>query len=462
MNRFRLCLALLLMVPVWAAPGKRRHVMAPLPPIIQDDETLLPARATVNGQPLSLVEAYQLTYAHQPALGSAEAKVAQAQARLNQQYALYAPSLSFSYNKTLQRESFNLPGLPGNLLDTSTIGLQLNQTLFDFGQRRALVDAYRESLRAALYSWQLAWVQQAQKVQQAYIEQSRAEYLLAIARDNHTRVGTYAEVSRRFYQGGIKSRVDVTQVEIQLAQAQLQVAQAVNQVRNNRAALAQAIGIDVKELEARDLRDEIFDNYPLPTPEQARDGVQRNPQVLALEAQVRFNEASSDAQWKQALPTFNGVAGYGGQGVEVPTEVRVWTIGLTLNFPFYQPTIRPTAELYDATAQQFRKDRDSAVLALLQQLESAVATVEAAQQRTTIAADEVSISLKNFQLAYKRYASGLSDLTELINARSFLFSAQNDYVNALHDKKVAEGQLRLTQGYQPEPMIQIEGLEYAP
>lgn len=459
-------LALLLLLP-GAAGAERikvgRRPILPVPPLILNEDTLLPARVAQSGTPLPLQECYQFAYDHQPALGSAQAKVAQAQARLGQQYALYAPSLSLELDQNFSRQSPPLlPGFPVNLLDSSTLSLQLNQTLFDFGQRRALVDAYRESLRAALFSWQGAWVQQAQKVQQAFIEQSRAEYLLAVALDNEARVASYAEVSERFYKAGIKSKIDVTQVQIQQAQAQVTVAQAQNVVGTARATLAQAMGTDVAALKSRSLRDEVFEPYTLPDHSQALQQLHHNPQVLALEAQVRFNEVSSLAQWKQLLPTVSGTASYGGQGFDVPTEVRVWTIGLTVNVPFYQPGVRPNAELFDATAAQFKKDRDSAVLGLAQQLETAYANVTGAEERSNFAAREVSIALKNFQMAYKRYSSGLSDINELINARSFLFTAQNDYVNALHDKKVAEGQLRFTQGYQPEPMIKIEGLEYAP
>jgi len=460
------CLALLLLLPATSAAERAkvgRRPILPVPPLILNEDTLLPPRVAQSGSPLNLEQSYQWAYDHQPALGSAQAKVAQARARLGQQYALYGPSLSLVLDQNYSRQSPPLLlGFSQNLLDSSSLSLELNQTLFDFGQRSALVDAYRESLRAALFSWQNAWVQQAQKVQQAYVEQSRAEYLLAVALDNEARVSSYAEVSERFYKAGIKSKIDVTQVQIQKAQAQVTVAQAQNLVGTARANLAQAMGTDVAELKTRSLRDEIFEPYSLPAHSQALEQLRHNPQVLALEAQVRFNEVSSQAQWKQLLPTVGGTASYGGQGFDVPTEVRVWTIGLTVNFPFYQPAVRPTAELFDATAEQFKKDRDSAVLLLAQQLETAYANVAGAENRSNFAAREVSIALKNFQMAYRRYSSGLSDINELINARSFLYAAQNDYVNALHDKKVAEGQLRLTQGYQPEPMIKIDGLEYAP
>lgn len=460
-----LSLALILQVQADPVPEKQRKripamKLEKLAPGNIDENSLMPNRPEQIGLPLDLAECYHIGFEHQPVLASAQAKVVQAQARLNQQYALYAPSLGYTFSRTLNRgESINdTPLLPGSISDSSTMQFQMNQTLFDFGQRRALVEAYRESLRAALYSWQGTWVDQSQKIQQAYIEVLRAEYLLATAQSNQQRVESYTEISRRFYLGGIKSRIDVTQAEIQVAQAKVGVAQAQNQLRVSRANLAQAMGVDLRVLETRVLRDEIFEPYRLPDRVDAIGQLERNPQVEALGAQARFNQVSSEAQWKQVLPTFQGQASYGIQGVMVPNEIRVWTLGLTVNFPFYQPNIQPTAELFEATARQLEHDRRSALLVLRQQLDTAYSNVDAAQQRSDFAAEEVTSALANFRIAYKRYASGLSDITELLNARSFLLGAQNDYVNAVHDRKVAEGQLRFTQSYQPDPVIDIDGL----
>lgn len=425
-----------------------------------DENSLMPSRPDQLGQPLDLAECYKIGFDKQPALASAQAKVLQAQARLNQQYALYAPSLGYTFSRILNRQQSitDKPLLAGEIADTSMMQFQMNQTLFDFGQRRALVDAYRESLRAALYSWQATWVDQSQKIQQSYIEVLRAEYLLAAAKSNQQRVESYTEISRRFYQGGIKSRIDVTQAEIQVAQAKVGVAQSQNQLRVARANLAQAMGVDLRILETRVLKDEIFEPYRLPDRVEAIGQLENNPQVKALGAQARFNQVSSEAQWKQVLPTFNSQATYGIQGVMVPNEIRVWTLGLTVNFPFYNPNIQPTADLFEATARQLEQDRKTTLLQLRQQLDTSYSNVDAAQQRSDFAAEEVTSALANFRIAYKRYASGLSDITELLNARSFLLGAQNDYVNAVHDRKVAEGQLRFTQSFQPGPAIDVDGL----
>ena len=119
-----------------------------------------------------------------------------------------------------------------------------------------------------------------------------------------------------------------------------------------------------------------------------------------------------------------------------------------------KPTVQPTAELYEATAEQLKSDRDTALLSLRQQLDQAFSDVKGTEERIQFATREVEVAQKNFQIAYKRYATGLSDITE----RSFLYTAQNDYVNAIHDKKIAEGRLRATPSYQPEPMIDLKKL----
>jgi len=399
----------------------------------------------------------ELAYQSHPVILSARERVVQAQASLDSVWALYYPSLGISNQVVRQGQNSLGPTIVPSWQELNSFVAQLtiNQTILDSGQRREQVAAAEENVKAAVFNLQSTWINQVQQIQQAFCDTLQQELLLGTFKDNLYRTKVSLDISEKLYKAGQKSMVDITQARTLVAQALVQVARGENLVRDLRLQLAQLVGVPAATLDGRPLDNILLDPVVTPPRELAVQELNQNPQLTSLAAGVRSNEALERLQWANQLPSLTGSVGYGAQGTDWP-QYRFWQAGVTLNIPFYNPATEPNARQFKAIAAQLEQDKATALLRLLQLLDQAYSDVRGARERADAGAQETSLALKNFDLAQKRYEAGLSDITELINARSFVLSAQSDLVAALHDLKVAEGRMQQARavyatGTIPEP-----------
>jgi len=397
----------------------------------------LPPMVMPSGTVLTLEEAFSRAWESHPALASKRAIVGQNVAKLAQVYALYLPTVGIATQQIFQFNSLEAL-LPRE--GTTYVGIQ--QTLFDFGQRNAQARAATESLLSSRIDLQSAWVDQVETIREAYYKVLLTSMLLVVAQDDLVRNQQSLKYAEGLLKAGTKSMIDVTQAKFQVTQAQGSLASAQNNMLDAQISLAQAIGIEATEVQQRALVDELLEIPHLVAIEQAESQMDTShPDLLSLEAQRRSALATRRYNALLNMPSATGVATYGRFGnypPPTPSTIGVYSVTLTLSFPFYTPTVVPLMQQFEALAEQLRKDRENRRLQLAQALRTAYADVAGAEQRVVVAIDENKVAVENYRLASRRYETGLGPFTDLVNARGFLLTARRDISNALYDRKVAE------------------------
>ena len=411
-----------------------------LQPLLNQQTDLLPPMPDPGGAPLSLDECLQLAYENHPALLSSRAKVDQARAQLGQAYALYEPQMGLQIQRNFQLINGQIQGVFDYVRETiMTVGT--TWTVLDSGVRHTTVLAARYNVASALYNFQSAWLTQYQKIQSAYVTVLAAQLNLAIQQGNLERAQLNQRVSEQFYQAGQRGMVDVTSALSQVANAQAAIAEARNDERDARLALAAAVGVDKSKVEKAKLDDILQQEPVVLAREQALPLVDVNPALLSIDAQAAYFLMQAEIADLGNRPNLQALAGIGTTGLDLP-NVPFFQVELLLNIPFFTPGLDSQVEFYEATAKQLRHDRANVRLQLIQILDTSYADLDGAKERTAASEDEVRAALANFQLASKRYTAGLTDLSELINARSFVLQAQGDLVEALTDRATAVGKLK--------------------
>lgn len=429
-----LCLAVLLAVlPAGAEPPA-------LQPLLDQQQDLLPPIPDNGGELLTLDACLQLAYENHPALLSARAKVDQARAQLGQAYALYEPQMGLQIQRNFQLINGSVQGVFDYVRET-ILTMGATYTVIDSGVRHTTVEAARYNVGASLYNFQSAWLTQYQKIQQAYVTVLAAQLNLAIQQGNLERAQLNQRVSEQFYQAGQRGMVDVTSAVTQVAQAQAAIAEARNDERDARLALAAAVGVDRSQVDKAKLEDLLQQEPDVLDREQALPRVEHNPALLSLDSQARYFDLQAHIQELGNRPTIQALAGVGSIGLDLPST-PFFQVELLLNIPFFTPGLDSATELNQATARQLRHDRENVHLELVQILDTSYSDLDGAKERTAASRAEVQAALANFQLASKRYTAGLTELSELINARSFVLQAQGDYVSALNDRAIAVGKLK--------------------
>lgn len=437
-----LLLLLLLGAPAWAGPPLGDPA-APVDVGPPPSDGLLPPRVYAPGPTLSLEDCLDLAWTRHPSLRAAREGAVAAEAGIRIVDSAYLPTMSVQGDKIRGQDPLYNEEL--------SVNLNVSQTVFDSGQRAARRDAARAAFRAAVRDFQTAWIAQVQAVRTAYVAVLEAEYDLGVQQDNVGRARLNVEVAERFYRGGLKSRIDVTQARVQLSQALTAQARSQQDLVGARVALAQAVGVPQAELATRELVDVLQDQTELPAREVAVRALQEHhPTLLGLLAQAESNRATAVATRRSIGPSVSTTASYGALG-PIAFEAPAWQVEVSVQFPFFTPSAGPTADQSDAQARQLVEQRQANALQLVQQLDTAIADVEGSRAQMTSAAQAVREAVENADLAYRRYRAGLSDIVELINAREFLASTRQEYVEALAAMKTAEANFYQAMGVLPRP-----------
>ncbi len=443
-----ICLLVLCQAAAWAEPWA--------PPTAPELETLLHEQAPLpplpeaEGQVLTLAQCLDQGQQSHPALGAKWAQVLQEQARYKQVWALYYPTLTSTLAESTQTA---LAG-PLNTEDAvsyfdldqgANASIALSQTIFDFGQRAARVEAARGALRSAYLNFESAWVDQAEVIQSAYLSVVEKQYILAVRNSDLGRARFSLGVAERFLKGGTTSLVDVTQSEIQLAQAQAAVAAAENALRNASMELAQAMGVKREDIQSRPVEDVLTRPVELPPYDRAVSELDTHPKLLSISAQKDSSSASITATRRRMSPNLGvstSLQGYQDYGY----ASGLWQVQLLLTIPLFDPTVGPQISEFQAQVQEAQEQWANVRSQLLLQLQTAYSDSEGARQRSTLALRQAKTAVLNYQLAIKRYEAGLSQYTELLNGLGLVSDAQVNYVMALSDERHAEVQLKQATG----------------
>lgn len=416
-------------------------------------EDLLPKPDQPGGAPLHLSDCLDLAFQNHPILRKQIQQVVQAEAQIRVVDASYLPSLYISADKTRQQQQEQF--LSQNsvfILQDVTAEVGMNYTIFDAGKRSKQLKAAQATFRSSIRDFQNQWISQTQTITAAYLGVLQAEYQEAIQADNLARTNLNYQVAEAFYQGGLKSMIDVSTARVQQAQAQVAVAQAQNQVKVARITLAQAVGVSESEIRDRVLDAEpILSSTPLPDREAALSYLtEHHPLLASLSEQAASNFANAEVARRANVPVVTANTFYGNSGYSFPTT-PVWQVQLQVQFPFFTPNTGPNGDASDAAGHALLAERENQKLILIQQLDTAVANMEGAKKRAAFAVTEVREALFNAEIAYKRYKVGLSDVQELITSLSFVQNSRSDLVSALADLKNAEASYLQALGRIPLP-----------
>ena len=402
----------------------------------------LPQRLEKEGPLLTLSDCLNRSRENHPSVAASWARVLQSQASLQQIWALYYPTATLTLQEDVDQNlaspnSVKTLSLLLGVEQTANATLAVSQTLFDGGERREKVEAARQTLRSTYLTFENDWITQAQIVQSAYLNVVEQESMVVVKLLDLDRVKANRDSAQRFLEAGTKSLVDVTQAEIQVAQAEASLANQRNLVKSAWIQLAQTMACPVDEIKGCKTEELLKIQVQLPTLNEAMAELETHPQYLLYKAGELSNEASARAERKSMRPSFGvntSLKAYDKYGVEANT----WEVLFTLTIPLYDPTVGPQVDLYKAKVLEARENARNTRLQLIQEVESAFASSVGAQERAQASFKQARTALLNYDLALKRYRAGITDYTELLNALSFVSTAQSSYISALADERTAE------------------------
>jgi outer membrane protein TolC len=322
---------------------------------------------------------------------------------------------------------------------SSSLGLSASMKVYDSNRGKYALDSSRASLSAAGEEARGTVSDVRSNVKTAFltlllnyeIERQREESVRAFEQR--------LEQAKGFYEAGTKPWYDVTKAEVDLGGAQMSLIEASANIRNARASLANAMGVDPSE--EFEIISSGFDIIIIP------DGAESTAENMALENRTDYaaskfrldaGEFTLRSEARSNAPTVSITGNYSGNGKNFADLETEWSTGLRMSVPIVDggawkarlDTARAQLMSLEASHEKLRHD-------ILLEVSRAKTDIIKARERIRISGLRLVNAEENRKMAIGRYETGVGDPLEVTDALVSYTDAQLASKQALHDLQLA-------------------------
>lgn len=377
---------------------------------------------------LTLDEAQRLAIQNNPQFTAARYNAAAAYQVAPQYKAAYEPSVSGSFTSV---EADNGSRLAAGGLNNPVVysrvgsGLTVGQMITDFGRTGNLVAMAKLQASAQDQVTETTRAQILLNTSRAYFAVLRAQSVLKVATETVTARQTVSDQVTALAESKLKSTLDVSFANVNLADAKLLLVQAQNDLKGAEANLASAMGLPNEAGFA-------LDEAPMPpalsdrVADLIQEAINNRPELKSLRLQQNAAERFTKAEHALNYPTIGvvGTAGFVPTGYEA-IPGKYGAIGMNVSIPIFN------GGLFKARQKQAEARAKAATENVNDLQNQVVRDVRVAYLNATTAYDRMALTQQLLQqatlaldLAKTRYELGLSNIVELSTAQLNLTSAQ--------------------------------------
>ena len=274
-----------------------------------------------------------------------------------------------------------------------------------------------------------------------------ANYLLTIAQESRvTAAEAELKAAQALYQlavdqenAGLAPQIDTLRARVQLQTQQSLLIQAQNDLEKQRISLARVIGLPVEQ------KFELVNRVPYePLPEAETENaydraLQTRPDYQAALASLRAAQYSLQSAGQQRLPSIGFSGNYGVLGFNPATMAPAWTAAATLAIPIFQgERIESDVQRARAVLKQRQAQVDNLRGAIDQQIQNALLDLKAAAEQVEVAKTGLDYAQQTLAQSQDRFAAGVTNNVEVIQAQQQLASANEQYIGSLYAHNIAK------------------------
>ena len=260
-----------------------------------------------------------------------------------------------------------------------------------------------------------------------------AEALLGVARDRR--------------EAGLGAGIEVLRAEVQERSQRQRLIVAEQDAAKEKLALARAIGLPLGQ------RFRLADPMPFApaVPMSVEEAVDRawaaRPDLKAAQARVEAAEASRKAAQGEGWPSLAVSGDYGAIGNDVSSSLATFTVGAALRVPLFEGgRVRGRVREAEARLQQEKARLADLRARIYYEVQSDFLDLKAADDLVGVAEGAVALAREQLRQARDRFASGVADNVEVVQAQEALATADENHIASLYAQTVARLSLARTLG----------------
>jgi outer membrane protein len=319
-------------------------------------------------------------------------------------------------------------------------GTTVTQLITDFGRTRNLVASSRLQAKAEDENAVATQLQIKLAVDQAFYNALQTRAVLQVAQQTVAERQTVANLVQALFRSKLKSSLDVSFAQVNLAQAKLLLLDAQN---NDLAAMANLSAVlGYPTLHNYDLVEETTPLLPPPADinQLTADALAKRPELAALNYSYRAAQKYHLAERDQLLPAIRGLGVLGSTPLAGSPVLAPWygAVGLNVEIPIfngflYNAQSREAELRAQADQQQLRDLQDQ----IARDVRTAWLNADAAYSRLSVTQQLLQESNLALQLSQTRYKLGLASIVELSQAQLQQTQAQISNAQANYGYRLA-------------------------
>ncbi|MBL8787019.1 MAG: TolC family protein [Deltaproteobacteria bacterium] len=374
-----------------------------------------PVAADANGPGLTLDAALATARNKHPTLVRLRAQVKAASTRVDQLDAVLRPSVAglvdFSVGATP-------PADFGDPTATVRAGVGASWTITDFGKNASQIRAGRGAVLAEDKAIEVTVRDIDQAVEEAYWNAVAQRDLVRVAQTTFESETRHREEAERFVKAGLRAPIEVARAKTQEARARTELVRAETAARLALVSLGRAMGGTVTPGAVAGSWSSVVTSE-VDVDALVKDASERREEVVAQRERVRAAELAVAASERGLAPSVSADAQVGVGSVGLEEWGPSWTVGVTLNWPFYDggrtelATATARAEL--ETARSVVRELEVAIASEIGFAASSLASARAELEAADTAREAAQVEL---QLAEARWKEGLGSGIELADAQT--------------------------------------------
>lgn len=375
---------------------------------------------------------------------------------LTQAKSLYLPHLSGGVGYGRQYIDNDLPVTEDNV---GTGLLRASQLIFDFGKTTGLIDASSFNLSASAENLAQVYHDLVFLVKSSFYSVLENKRLIEVAKQAVDNFEQQLYRAQKFYESGVRTKIDVTNAEVNLSNQKLNLLRATSEYKTARVALEKVIGTipnngDYEPITNEPPLKELATKKPqmpgpldglLLTAEENRPGLKQF-QYLISAAEASVTQVKGD-YW----PTIDAVGDYNKYETDLANLSDQWQISARLNWEFFSG-FETDGKVAEASAQlrEVRAGLKDFELEVTQDVTDSYLRADENREGVDIADQTVELAEENLRLAEGRYKAGIGDLLEFNDAQLLYTENQSNLVITYYNYLTALARIDRAVGVTPE------------
>lgn len=347
---------------------------------------------------------------------------------------------------------FSIPGIPTVVgpIGIFQTGVFLNQSLFNYN----LIEKKRSAEsneRAARFDVKSARELVVLAVGNAYLQAlSAAARVTTEEAEVQTAQALYDKTSDE-QKAGVTPAISTLRSKVELQTRQQQLIASRNDFAKEKLALGRAIGLPPGQEFKLTSTAPYEPLATAPLEEDLRRAYMMRPDYLAAAQQLRAAEETRRAATAEHYPNLTMGGDYGDAGIRPGSSHGVFQVGATLNIPIFAGgKIHADVLEAEATLRQSRQQLENLRGQIDYDVRAARLDLESAAEQVEVARSSVDLANQTLIQARDRFAAGVTDNLEVVQAQESVAQANESYISSLYQHNLAKIELARAIGFAEE------------